>query len=326
MRLTNRRFHYLLAGSLLSTLLVAGTAHGERPRAPGYATDSQGEIVRSGDGSCVRGSEWKPEMAVVVGCDGVVLKAPTKVGKGGATGRNVEFIIPASSMFAFDSAELTEQGKKDLDKYRDKIRPELAGAYAVVIIGHTDSKGDPIYNLELSKRRATAVRDFLIAGGAPPQLMRVVGMGEKEPIAENNTDEGRALNRRVEVLVYGEARGLDTMQFPSVAMFPPKSSVLTPEGKKLLETKRQEARASLSRAVYVEIIGHTDDVGEPKERQKLSELRALAVRDSLVQSGLDPGKITTVGVGSTDPIASNQTEQGRAQNRRVEVIVLGRMK
>ena len=170
------------------------------------------------------------------------------------------------------------------------------------------------------------MRDFLIAGGAPPQKLRVVGMGENDPIASNDTNAGRAKNRRVEVLVYGEARALDVMHFPSVAMFPAKSSVLTPQGKQTLAKNEQEARQKLASAVYIEIVGHADDVGDPKANQKLSEQRALAVRDSLIQSGVNPNKIVAIGVGSSQPVASNQTPQGRADNRRVDVLVLGRLK
>jgi outer membrane protein OmpA-like peptidoglycan-associated protein len=326
MPLLKQTIRYLLAGILSSTLLVTGVAQAERERVPGYVTSPDGTIARGIDGECVRSSDWTPEMAVVVGCDGVVLNAKIKTDKGGPTGRGTAFVIPAATMFAFDSAELTDQGKKELQAYRDKIRPELAQAFAAVIVGHTDSTGDLKHNMGLSKRRAASVRDYLIAGGAPAQKLRTVGMGPKEPIASNDTKEGRATNRRVEVIVFGEARALDVMQFPSVALFPRRSSELTLRGKELLDKNKTEAQEQLARAVYIEVIGHTDDVGDAKENQKLSEQRAKSVRDRLVAQGVDPAKIMTVGVGSSQPIASNQTEEGRAENRRVEVLVLGRLK
>ena len=73
------------------------------------------------------------------------------------------------------------------------------------IIGHTDSIGSDAYNMRLSERRAMAVRNFLVSEGVNSSIIGVSGMGERQPVASNDTDEGRALNRRVEVLV-GTAR------------------------------------------------------------------------------------------------------------------------
>ena len=77
----------------------------------------------------------------------------------------------------------------------------------------------------------------------------------------------------------------------------------------------------LRRADYIEVIGHTDDVGDDDYNQELSEQRAQAMRDYLVATGLDPTKIVTRGAGEKTPIASNRTDEGRAENRRVEVLV-----
>lgn len=315
-----------IAAVLVTAVLATGTAFAERELIPGYATDNAGTIMRDGSGNCMRTKNWSPSKAVIVGCDGVVLKTSTESYKGGATGIGATFLVPSASLFEFNSAELTEQGKEDLEAYRAKIKPELAQAVAAVIIGHTDNKGSEAYNVKLSKHRAEAVRDFLIEGGASPGILRVVGWGSKDPIASNATEAGRAENRRVEVVVYGEARGLDVMRFPSVALFSRKGSKMTSEGRRLLSNDVEEAKLKLSRAVYIEIVGHTDDVGSKKDNQNLSELRAWAVSDTLIKAGVDPSKIMTVGVGASEPIASNQTKEGRAQNRRVEVLVLGRKK
>lgn len=321
-----RTVFYQLVGVIASIFIITGSAHAERVTAPGYVTGSDGTIARDELGECMHTSSWKPEMAVVVGCDGVMLKAPTQVAVGGPTGKSSAFVVPAASMFDFDSAKLTAQGRQDLRTFRAKIEPELAQAFVGVIIGHTDSKGDAKYNVALSKRRAEAVRNYLIAGGIPANKLRVVGMGAKEPIASNNTEAGRTQNRRVEVIVFGEQRGLDVIHFPGLVLFPRLSNSMTPEGIERLEKKIQLSKEILSRAVYIEVIGHTDDVGDKKENQNLSELRAWAVSANLILAGVNPDLITSVGAGSSQPIASNQTEEGRAQNRRVEIIVLGRLK
>ncbi len=71
------------------------------------------------------------------------------------------------------------------------------------IVGHTDSKGNQIKNQELSLSRAKAVVAKLFELGIPLDRMRAIGRGSKEPIADNNTDEGRAINRRIEFRVKG---------------------------------------------------------------------------------------------------------------------------
>jgi outer membrane protein OmpA-like peptidoglycan-associated protein len=75
-------------------------------------------------------------------------------------------------------------------------------------------------------------------------------------------------------------------------------------------------------ALRIELGGHTDNVGNDAANQKLSEQRANAVRDHVVRQGIDGARITAKGYGETTPVATNDTEEGRAQNRRTEVRVL----
>ena len=82
----------------------------------------------------------------------------------------------------------------------------------------------------------------------------------------------------------------------------------------------------MNSATYVEIVGHTDDVGDDNDNMVLSKLRAATVRDYLVGQGLDRGKVFTSGEGETMPIASNDNEEGRAQNSRVQILILNRAK
>ncbi len=72
----------------------------------------------------------------------------------------------------------------------------------------------------------------------------------------------------------------------------------------------------------IRVAGHTDNLGDPRRNQALSEARAQAVRDYLVAHGLDANRIEAVGYGDQNPIASNDTEEGRRQNRRIEAIEL----
>jgi outer membrane protein OmpA-like peptidoglycan-associated protein len=73
----------------------------------------------------------------------------------------------------------------------------------------------------------------------------------------------------------------------------------------------------------LEVDGHTDSVGSDAYNQQLSEKRAAAVRDYLVQQGLPTSSATVMGFGKTQPVASNATAVGRQQNRRVELVVSG---
>ncbi|MEN8129812.1 MAG: OmpA family protein [Pseudomonadota bacterium] len=316
----------LIRSALLGavTTLLATSYAQARDATPGYLQDSLGNIVRSGSGECIHTGTWKPEMATIVGCDGVTVDAKVETIRGESSGILTEIEMPSTAMFAFDSAELTAEGKNTIEAYRETLMPELAEAYAGIIIGHTDSTGDAKYNQGLSLRRAEAVRDYLVNTDALAEKLRVVGRGESDPIASNDTPEGQKENRRVEVIVIGEIRAFDAMRFPSVALFPRRSGELTEQGKQVIEKQRNTAREQLKRASYIEIIGHTDDVGDDDYNQELSEQRAQSVFDYLVKTGMDVSNVLVKGMGEKMPIASNKTEEGRAENRRVEILLLGR--
>ena len=73
----------------------------------------------------------------------------------------------------------------------------------------------------------------------------------------------------------------------------------------------------------LDVEGHTDSVGGDDYNQQLSEQRRGAVRDYLTQAGMPAASVTTKGLGKTQPVASNDTPQGRQQNRRVELVISG---
>ena len=76
------------------------------------------------------------------------------------------------------------------------------------------------------------------------------------------------------------------------------------------------------RSARIEISGHTDNVGNPKANKDLSQRRAQACRDYLVGKGIDAARIVAVGKGDEAPVAPNDTEEGRRQNRRIEATEL----
>ena len=113
------------------------------------------------------------------------------------------------------------------------------------------------------------------------------------------------------------------MIFPEAALFEFGKSDLKPEGKEKIREYREMAKDELSNAYKVIITGYTDNVGEPDFNSTLSLQRAEAVRDSLISLGADASKFEVKGAGEGNPIADNSSEAGRAQNRRVEVAVIG---
>ena len=101
------------------------------------------------------------------------------------------------------------------------------------------------------------------------------------------------------------------------ALFDFDKSVLRPDGRKSID----DALAKL-RGVDLEMViatGHTDSVGSDAYNQKLSERRAAAVKDYLVSKGIPAAKVTTIGKGESQPVATNKTAEGRQKNRRVDI-------
>jgi OOP family OmpA-OmpF porin len=98
-------------------------------------------------------------------------------------------------LFDFDKAELRPESITELERVV-KFMNDVPIA-TVLVEGHTDSIGSEAYNLALSDRRAKAVFDYLTSRGVDPARLKSVGKGEAEPIASNDTEEGRQLNRRV---------------------------------------------------------------------------------------------------------------------------------
>ena len=106
-------------------------------------------------------------------------------------------IVLRGVAFAFDSDEITGASMATLDFAAESLRecPNVRTAAE----GHTDSVGNDAYNQSLSQRRADSVRDYLSTNGVSPGRLQAKGYGESRPVADNSTDEGRALNRRVEL-------------------------------------------------------------------------------------------------------------------------------
>jgi OOP family OmpA-OmpF porin len=99
--------------------------------------------------------------------------------------------------FDFDKYELTPKAKMNLDEHLRSLSSQ--SDRSILIKGYADSTGPEDYNQKLSERRAQAVYDYLTSKGVNPERMKTFGYGESQPVADNSTAQGRALNRRAEI-------------------------------------------------------------------------------------------------------------------------------
>jgi OOP family OmpA-OmpF porin len=107
----------------------------------------------------------------------------------------------ADTFFDFDRAVLKPEGKAKLDDLAAKIKGITLEV--IIAVGHTDRVGSDAYNQRLSLRRAEAVKAYMVSKGIEANRVYTEGKGEKQPVADNKTAEGRAKNRRVEIEVVG---------------------------------------------------------------------------------------------------------------------------
>lgn len=115
------------------------------------------------------------------------------------TGDSIVVTMPQDILFATNSASLRSDLRRDLNAIAGNL---LAYPNSTIqIVGHTDNTGSAAFNQDLSEQRALAVANVLINGGVPGQRIDAVGMGESQPKASNLTPEGRAQNRRVDIII-----------------------------------------------------------------------------------------------------------------------------
>ena len=210
--------------ALVMTLMMSLPVHAvDDLTVDGYVKSSSGAAVQSGFGDCVRTSYLdsqelleecgykrvvKEEVQVEnqpIGAEVAVVQETTIVKDDVVLAAKEEVVAEQfiqNLRFGFDSADLTATDKQELDVVNQQIeafRPLLRQNVAHMnVIGHTDSRGAEAYNQKLSERRAQAVADYFVSEGqVPRETMRVSGMGESEPIADNGTETGRDQNRRV---------------------------------------------------------------------------------------------------------------------------------
>jgi OmpA-OmpF porin, OOP family len=207
----------------------------------GYVQDARGVIVRDPFGLCWRTSYWTPAMAQAECEGGMAAAAPAAMAKPAmaapaavapaakpaapvavapaakpaapvaAPARPAAAAQPAVTVekvtFAADAffdtnkAVLKPEAKAKLDDLASKIK--AITLEVIIAVGHTDSDASDAYNQKLSVKRAEAVKAYLVTKGIEANRVYTEGKGEKQPVADNKTKEGKAKNRRTEIEVVG---------------------------------------------------------------------------------------------------------------------------
>lgn len=257
-------------------------------------------------------------------------------------------------------------GSAEIDASARGLMNALAEALAecdnlpLEVAGHTDSQGSEEGNRALSQARAEAVLVALQGRRVDVSRMKAVGYGETRPIADNDSEEGREANRRIEFTLIGAKPATASIAAPatepgdksgpnikgttvSARPVPANAQACVADVQTLLTKQKitfnpgsaditdqaaglMTALATLLKqcpGVAIEIGGHTDAQGTERNNRTLSQQRAEAVLAVLKEKGVDTSAMTAVGYGEDKPIADNDSEEGRETNRRIEFVLSG---
>ena len=209
--------------SLFATAALAISAAGVSAQTVDNWVSGTGLPWKNGtDELCWRDGVWTPATALP-GCDGAPAEmapapapapAPSPAPRAApapaaapaapvvvAAPTSEKVTFAADAFFDFDKSVLKPEGKAKLDDLVSKMGG--LNLEVIIAVGHTDSVGSDAYNQSLSVRRSEAVKGYLVSKGVEKNRVYTEGKGEKQPVADNKTAEGRAKNRRVEIEVVG---------------------------------------------------------------------------------------------------------------------------
>jgi OOP family OmpA-OmpF porin len=193
-----------LAAAALASIAGAQEIHNWR--------NAGGEVWKNASGECWRDASWTPATAAA-GCDKAIVNPPAAPAAAPATPAAAvaaakampaaasKVTYAADAFFDFDKAVLKPEGKAKLDDLVSKVKG--INLEVIIAVGHTDAVGADEYNQKLSVKRSEAVKAYLVSKGIEKNRVYTEGKGEKQPVADNKTKEGRAKNRRVEIEVVG---------------------------------------------------------------------------------------------------------------------------
>jgi len=196
----------LLAFSALASLASAQAIDNWR--------NANGDVWKNASGDCWRNASWTPATAAP-GCGPAPAPAPAPVAPKAVEAPPAPAPAPAApqapaaskvtyaadAFFDFDKSTLKPAGKAKLDDLVGKVKG--INLEVIIAVGHTDNVGSDVYNQKLAVKRAESVKAYLVSKGIEKNRIYTEGKGEKQPVADNKTTEGRAKNRRVEIEVVG---------------------------------------------------------------------------------------------------------------------------
>ena len=210
--------------SLFATAALASSVAGVSAQTVDNWVSGTGLPWKNGTNElCWRDGVWTPATALA-GCDGALapmvapvpapapapasppMAAPAPAAAPAApavvnTPTSEKVTFAADAFFDFDKSVLKPEGRAKLDDLTSKMSG--LNLEVIIAVGHTDSVGTDSYNQRLSIRRSEAVKAYLVSKGVEKNRVYTEGKGEKQPVADNKTSEGRAKNRRVEIEVVG---------------------------------------------------------------------------------------------------------------------------
>ncbi len=213
---------------MIATTVIAGASSFAVAGIEAYVQGATAEPVwKNSFGECWRTGTWTPEAATVEGCDGYVKPVPPapvaappmpapeppKPMPPAPPPPPKVYTLKADVLFDFDKYVLKPEGKKALDDLYDEAKAMDPQNGFVSVTGHADRIGSEKYNQRLSEQRAQTVADYLMAKGKQSEKIKVVGMGESQPVTAGSCDKVRpfgklveclAPDRRVEIEVQGQ--------------------------------------------------------------------------------------------------------------------------
>jgi outer membrane protein OmpA-like peptidoglycan-associated protein len=212
----------------------------------------------------------------------------------------------------------------------EKIAADQAAAAAATAAAQAQQQQEAAARQEAEMQRLKAERDAAQQAAARAQADAAAQSAlNKEKQAQAQAAQAELEKQQLRAALLAQFnRVLPTTDTPR-GLKANLADVLFAFGKYELQPAAREALAKFSgivlahQGLHLSVEGYTDSVGSDAFNQTLSEQRASAVRDYLVQQGLDPTSITATGFGKANPVASNDTADGRQQNRRVEIIISG---
>ncbi len=240
--------------------------------------------------------------------------------------RKVHFVFNEATMESGSSEALDE-----LVKYlthHPKVSLEVGG--------HTDNVGSHSFNKHLSYRRAKTVVRYLVSKGVSKRRLKAKGYGEKQPLASNNNDKGRRLNRRAEFTITKAEEIADspkshtpTIEAHADGVDYLKWRVHFPFNEWAIITQYSQKKVFLiidylnkNPKVKLKIHAHADPIGSYNYNRVLSEKRAQTVKRFMISNGIDVTRLKIKAFGENYPLINTENIQHNVKNRRVEFEVI----